>query len=377
MNFLARYEEPRLVQKLFLMNWGLVLLLTMIGGIGFLALYSAGAGDIHKYADKHAVRFGAGLTLALITGLVSIRFWRQMAWPLYGIGILMLIYVDIRGHIGMGAQRWINLGFMQLQPSEIMKPALVMALAAYFEKKDITQISLLRTVIPALFIILAPVAVVVTQPDLGTGMALMLAGLAVLFAVGVSWWYFVLGAGAAAGIIPVAWHFLREYQRNRIRIFLDPDLDPLGTGYHITQSKIAMGSGGVTGKGFLQGTQSKLNFLPEKQTDFIFTLWSEEWGMIGGIVLLSLFMLTFIYGTLIALSCRYQYARILAMGLTINISIYVLINAGMVMGLLPVVGVPMPMVSHGGTAMLSVLFCYGLILSASIHRDVKVRQGFL
>ena len=377
MSFLARYEEPRLVQKLLLLNWGLVLLLAMIGCIGFLALYSAGAGDIHKYADKHAVRFGAGLTLALVTGLVSIRFWRQMAWPLYGIGILMLIYVDIRGHIGMGAQRWINLGFMHLQPSEIMKPALVMALAAYFEKKDITQISLLRTVIPALFIILAPVAVVVMQPDLGTGMALMLAGLAVLFAVGVSWWYFVLGAGAAAGIIPVAWHFLREYQRNRIRIFLDPDLDPLGTGYHITQSKIAMGSGGVTGKGFLQGTQSKLNFLPEKQTDFIFTLWSEEWGMIGGIVLLSLFMLTFIYGTLIALSCRYQYARILAMGLTINISIYVLINAGMVMGLLPVVGVPMPMVSHGGTAMLSVLFCYGLILSASIHRDVKVRQGFL
>ncbi len=335
MSFLARYEEPRLVQKLFLMNWGLVLLLAMIGCIGFLALYSAGAGDIHKYADKHAVRFGAGLTLALVTGLVSIRFWRQMAWPLYGIGILMLIYVDIRGHIGMGAQRWINLGFMQLQPSEIMKPALVMALAAYFEKKDITQISLLRTVIPALFIILAPVAVVVMQPDLGTGTALMLAGLAVLFAVGISWWYFVLGAGAAAGIIPVAWHFLREYQRNRIRIFLDPDLDPLGTGYHITQSKIAMGSGGVTGKGFLQGTQSKLNFLPEKQTDFIFTLWSEEWGMIGGIVLLSLFMLTFIYGTLIALSCRYQYARILAMGLTINISIYVLINAGMWWGYCP------------------------------------------
>lgn len=377
MSLLARYEYPKLLQKLLLMNWGLVLLVCAIGTVGFLALYSAGAGDIHKYADKHAVRFGVGLGLALVTGLISIRFWRAMAWPLYSIALVMLIYVDIRGHIGMGAQRWINLGFMQLQPSEIMKPALVMALAAWFEKKDITQISLLRTVIPALMIIFAPVAVVVTQPDLGTGMALMMAGFAVLFAVGVSWWYFVIGAGCAAGIIPVAWHFLREYQRNRIRIFLNPDLDPLGTGYHITQSKIAMGSGGVTGKGFLQGTQSKLNFLPEKQTDFIFTLWTEEWGMIGGCVLLAFFMLTFMYGTLIALSCRYTYARTLVMGLTINISIYVLINAGMVMGLLPVVGVPMPMVSHGGTAMLSVLFCYGLILSASVHRDVKIRQGFM
>lgn len=375
MSFLRHYDEPKLLQKLALMNWGLVLLLCMIGSIGFLALWSAGAGDMHKYADMHVIRFSAGLFGAICVGLISIRFWRQMAWPLYIISVLMLIYVDIRGHIGMGAQRWIDLGFMQLQPSEIMKPALIMALAAYFEKKDITQISLLRTVIPALFIILFPVAVVIGQPDLGTGTALMLAGLAVLFTVGVSWWYFLLGAGAVAGAIPLAWHFLHEYQRNRIRIFLEPDLDPLGTGYHITQSKIAIGSGGVSGKGFLQGTQSKLNFLPEKQTDFIFTLWSEEWGMMGGLVLLGLFLLTFAYGWLIALNCRYTYARLLVMGLTINISIYVLINSGMVMGLLPVVGIPMPMVSHGGTAMLSVLFCYGLILSASIHRDVKIRQG--
>ncbi len=377
MSLLGRYDEPKLLQKLALMNWGLVLLICLIGSIGFLALWSAGGGNIHQYADKHILRFAAGLGMALCVGLTSIRFWRQMAWPFYFLGVVLLIYVDIRGHIGMGAQRWIDLGFMQLQPSEIMKPALIMALAAYFEKKEITQLSLLRTVIPALIIILIPVAVVVTQPDLGTGMALMLAGLAVLFAVGVSWWYFILGAAGTAAVIPVAWHFLHEYQRNRIRIFFDPDLDPLGSGYHITQSKIAMGSGGFSGKGFLQGTQSKLNFLPEKQTDFIFTLWSEEWGFVGGVALLSLFLLTLVYGWLIALNCRYSYARLLVMGLTFNISIYVLINSGMVMGLLPVVGIPMPMVSHGGTAMLSVLFCYGLILSASIHRDVKIRQGFL
>lgn len=375
MTYLRQYEEPRLLQKLALMNWGLVFLVCCIGAIGFLALYSAGGGDVYRFADKHAIRFAVGLCGALCVALISIRFWRQLAWPFYGLGVAMLIYVDIMGHIGMGAQRWINLGFMQLQPSEFMKPALVMAMAAYFEKKDITQISQLKTVIPALLIILLPVAVVIVQPDLGTGLALMMAGLTVMFAVGVSWWYFVCGAASLGVIIPIGWHFLREYQKNRVRIFLNPELDPLGTGYHITQSKIALGSGGMTGKGYLQGTQSKLNFLPEKQTDFIFTLWNEEWGMIGGLVLLGLFMATFFYGILIALNCRYPFARLLVIGLVANISIYVFINAGMVMGLLPVVGIPMPMVSHGGTAMLSVLFCYGLILSASIHRDVKMRQG--
>jgi rod shape determining protein RodA len=375
MSVFGQYDDPKFIQKLGLMNWGLVLLLCLIGGIGFLALFSAGGGDIHRYAEKHALRFAFGLGMALCVALTSIRFWREMAWVLYFLSLLMLIYVDIRGHIGMGAQRWVDLGFMRLQPSELMKPSLVLALAAYFEKKDIMHLSLLRTVLPALLLILVPVGVVIIQPDLGTGIALMLAGLSVLFVVGISWWYFVFGAGLAALAVPVGWHFLREYQKNRVRIFLNPDLDPLGTGYHITQSKIAMGSGGVTGKGFLQGTQSKLNFLPEKQTDFIFTLWTEEWGMIGGFVLLSLFIMTFIYGILIALNCRQVFSRLLVMGLTFNISIYVLINAGMVMGLLPVVGIPMPMVSHGGTAMLSVLFCYGLILSASIHRDIKMRQG--
>ena len=377
MSFLNNYEDPKFFQKLALMNWGLIFLICAIAGVGFLALYSAGGGHFEPYADKHTMRFAAGMTGLFITALVSIRFWRVMAWPLYIISILLLIYVDIRGHIGMGAQRWINFGFLKLQPSEIMKPALILALAAYFEKKDITTISYLRTVIPAVLLILVPVGLVVAQPDLGTGMSLVMAGSAVLVLAGVSWWYFIIGGLAAGGLVPIAWHFLHEYQRSRVRIFMNPELDPLGTGYHITQSKIAMGSGGTFGKGFLEGTQAKLNFLPEKQTDFIFTLWTEEWGMVGGLFLLSLFMLTFFYGLFIAISCRQTFSRLMAMGLTMNISIYVFINAAMVMGILPVVGIPMPLVSHGGTAMLSVLFCYGLILSASIHRDVKMRQSYL
>lgn len=370
-------ENPKLLQKLGLMNWGMVLLVCMIGTIGFMALYSAGGGDIYRFASKHAARFALGFCVMITTALISIRFWRQMAWPLYFISVAMLIYVDVMGHIGMGAQRWINLGVIKLQPSEIMKPAAILALAAFFEKRDAANASRFTTVVMAALIILFPVGVVAVQPDLGTGTALLFAGASLMILAGVSWWYFIVGGVTAVSLIPIGWHFMHEYQRNRVRIFLDPESDPLGTGYHITQSKIAMGSGGLTGKGYLEGTQSKLNFLPEKQTDFIFTLWTEEWGMMGGMFLLSLFMLTFLYGLFIALSCRQNFSRLMAMGLTMNIAIYVFINAAMVMGLLPVVGIPMPLVSHGGTAMLAVMFCYGLILSASIHRDVKMRQNFL
>lgn len=377
MSYLGSNEEPKLLQKLGLINWGLVFLIVAIGMTGFTALYSAGGGNIKPYADKHLARFAIGLVGMFVTALISIRFWRQMAWPLYGLTVLLLIYVDIRGYTGMGAQRWIDFGVMKLQPSEIMKPALVMALAAYFDKREIATISSLRTVIPAIMLILLPFLVVAAQPDLGTASSLVFAGAGVMILAGVSWWYFIVGGITVASLLPVGWHFLHEYQRNRVRIFMNPELDPLGTGYHITQSKIAMGSGGMTGKGFLEGTQSKLNFLPEKQTDFIFTLWTEEWGMIGGLFLLGLFMLTFFYGALIAIRCRQTFSRLLAMGLTVNIAIYVLINTAMVMGLLPVVGIPMPLVSHGGTAMWSVLFCYGLILSASVHRDVKMRQSYL
>lgn len=371
---LSLHKEPDWVQKFKNLNWGLVLLIIAIGSIGFLALYSAGGGHIEPFAGKHAMRFGIGFVGMMITAFISIRFWRAMAWPMYALSLLMLLYVDIRGHIGMGAQRWINLGFIQLQPSEFMKITLVLALAAYYERCDINIISRLRNVIPPLLIIFVPVALVVTQPDLGTGTQLSLLGIAVMFVAGVSWWWFIAGGALVASAIPVAWTMMYEYQRNRVRIFLDPESDPLGTGYHVSQAKIAMGSGGLNGKGFLQGTQARLNFLPEKETDFVFTLWTEEWGMIGGIVLLGLFMLVFTYGLLIAMRCRYPFQRLVVMGLTLNLALYVFINSGMVMGLLPVVGVPMPLVSHGGTAMLATLFAFGLILSASINRDAKFNR---
>lgn len=371
---LSLHRDPDWQQKLKALNWGLVLLIVAVGSVGFLALYSAGGGHMEPFAKKHLMRFSAGFIGMLITAFVSIRFWRDLAWPMYAISLLMLLYVDIRGHIGMGAQRWINLGFIQLQPSEIMKITLVLALAAYYERCDVANISRLKNMIPPLMIIGMPVLLVVTQPDLGTGTQLMLLGVSTMFLAGVSWWWFIAGATAVAAAIPVAWTLMYEYQRNRVRTFLNPESDPLGTGYHVSQAKIAMGSGGFNGKGFLQGTQSRLNFLPEKETDFVFTLWTEEWGLVGGVVLLGLFMLIFTYGLLISMRCRYPFQRLVVMGLTINLALYVFINSGMVMGLLPVVGVPMPLVSHGGTAMLATLFAFGLVLSASIHRDTKFNR---
>ncbi len=371
---LSLSREPDWLQKVKNLNWGLVILIVVVGGIGFLALFSAGGGHLDPYASKHIVRFSVGFVGMLITAFISIRYWRALAWPLYGLSLVMLLYVDIRGHIGMGAQRWINLGFIQLQPSELMKITMVLALAAYYERFDGAPLSRLRYLAAPLAIIAMPVMLVVTQPDLGTGTQLSLLGIAIMFLAGVSWWWFAAGGALVGAAIPVAWSMMYEYQRNRIRIFMDPESDPLGTGYHVSQAKIAMGSGGFYGKGFLQGTQSRLNFLPEKETDFVFTLWTEEWGMIGGIVLLGLFMFIFTYGLLIAMRCRYPFQRLVVMGLSINLALYVFINSGMVMGLLPVVGVPMPLVSHGGTAMLATLFAFGLILSASIHRDTKFNR---
>jgi rod shape determining protein RodA len=371
---LSLHSEPDWIQKLKAMNWGLILLVIAVGTVGFAALYSAGGGHVEPYADKHAMRFAVGFVGMMITAMISIRYWRILAWPLYGISVLMLVYVDLRGHIGMGAQRWINLGFINVQPSELMKITLVLALAAYYERCDAANVSRLRNLIPAVLIIAVPVALVVTQPDLGTGMQLSLLGTSILFLAGVSWWWFVGGLTTVLASIPLAWTMMYEYQRNRVRIFLNPESDPLGTGYHMSQAKIAMGSGGLTGKGYLQGTQSRLNFLPEKETDFVFTLWTEEWGLLGGVFLLGLFMLIFAYGLVISVKCRYPFQRLVIMGLTMNMALYVFINSAMVMGLLPVVGVPMPLVSHGGTAMLASLFAFGLLLSASIHRDTKFNR---
>jgi rod shape determining protein RodA len=276
----------------------------------------------------------------------------------------------------MGAQRWIDLKVIQLQPSEVMKVALVLALARYFHGQGEEELARPSALLVPVALVMAPAGLVLKQPDLGTAMMLLMAAGAVFFIAGVRLWMFVVGLVVAASAVPIAWQFLRDYQRRRVLTFLDPESDPLGSGYHILQSKIALGSGGLTGRGFLAGTQSHLSFLPEKQTDFIFTMLAEEFGMLGGLVLLGLFFLLFVYGFAIALRSRNQFGRILAAGLTANLFLYVFINIAMVMGLIPVVGVPLPLISYGGTAMLAVMLAFGLVMSVWIHRDIRIpRRG--
>ena len=284
--------------------------------------------------------------------------------------------VEAKGTVGMGAQRWIDIGFIQLQPSEIMKIALILSLSRYFHGASFQEIGRPLFLIPPLIMVFAPAALVLKQPDLGTAMMLVMSSGALFFMAGVRVWKFLLVIASGLGAVPVAWQFLREYQKKRVLIFMNPEDDPLGAGYHITQSKIALGSGGMFGKGFMMGTQSRLNFLPEKQTDFIFTMFAEEWGMMGGLVLLGLYALLLAFGYAIAIRCRSQFGRLVAHGITTTFFLYVFINIAMVMGLVPVVGVPLPLISYGGTAMLSLLFGWGLVMSAYIHRDVPTsRRG--
>lgn len=363
-------------EKITLISWPFLLLLVMVAGVGFVSLYSAAGGSADPWAGKQAARFVLGLCGLIVVALVDIRIWLRLAYPIYALCVLLLVYVDIRGHIGMGAQRWINLGFLQLQPSEVMKIATILALARFFHGSTGEDVRHPLFLISPLALVLLPVAFVLLQPDLGTAMTLLMGAAAMFFLAGVSYWVF--GAVIAGGLLmlPIAWHFMHDYQKRRVLVFLDPESDPLGAGYHIAQSKIALGSGGITGKGFLHGSQSHLNFLPEKQTDFIFTLFTEEWGLVGGLSLMALFAMIIAYGYFIALNCQSQFARLLSMGVVVNFFIYIFINMGMVMGLLPVVGVPLPMISYGGTAMLSVLFGFGLLMSAHVHRDVKfTRRG--
>ncbi len=368
------HHDGDFFQRIRLLNWGLVALIVMIACIGFAALYSAAGGSFSPWAYKQMFRFAIGMAGMFIIALTDLRFWYRLAWPGFFLGLVLLVVVEIMGHVGMGAQRWINLGFIQLQPSELMKIAVVLVLARYFHSKAPEDMAQLRTlVIPAL-IIGAPVGLVLLQPDLGTALMILMAGAGMMFIAGAPLWLFISGIVLAAASVPVGWHFLHGYQKQRVMTFLNPESDPLGAGYHITQSKIALGSGGFSGKGFLEGSQSRLNFLPEKQTDFIFTLWAEEWGFIGGLILLVLFGLVFAYGAWIAGRTRNNFARYLAMGITINFSLYVFINIAMVMGLIPVVGAPLPLVSYGGTSMLAALIGFGLMMSCSVYRDSKVTR---
>ena len=362
------------LQKLRQFDWLLLILLTAVASIGFIALYSAAEGSFTPWAEKQIVYFLLGVAVMVVAAFIDIRFWYRMAYPIYGGCLFLLIVVALFGHIGMGAQRWINLGFIQVQPSEMMKIAVVLALARYFSAAPPENLRRLGFLAPAAALIALPVGLVMLQPDLGTAIMICLAGAAMFWLGGAPLWLFLAGFALAAAAAPVGWHFLHDYQKKRLLIFWHPETDPLGAGYHIMQSKIALGSGGIRGRGFLRGTQSHLNFLPEKQTDFIFTLWAEEWGLFGGLALLALFSLIFLYCGWMAFRVRHSFGRLLAFGLMINFSLYVFVNVAMVMGLMPVVGTPLPLVSYGGTAMLSLMGGFGLLMSCHQHRDAKLAK---
>lgn len=366
-------SDMKLRYKLSHLNWGLIALVVLIACVGFMSLYSAAGGSLNDWATKQMIRFVVGAIGMIVIAMIEIRWWHRLSYVIYIAGFLMLIAVEIMGQVGMGAQRWINLGVIQLQPSELMKIAVVMALARYFHARELADIKRFRTLIFPSFLICLPIGLVMMQPDLGTSLMIGMAGAGIFWISGVSVWLFVGGIACVAAAAPIGWHFfMHDYQKQRVMTFLNPESDPLGSGYHITQSKIALGSGGFDGKGFLNGSQSHLNFLPEKQTDFIFTLWAEEWGFIGGLFVMGLYALVFLYCGWIALKGRQAYARILAFGLMINFSLYVFINIAMVMGLIPVVGVPLPLISYGGTSMLAALISIGLIMSCHLHRDTKI-----
>jgi rod shape determining protein RodA len=366
---------PTGLRKILYLNWPLILLLTAVAGTGFLMLYSVAGGAYSPWAEPQMKRFVLGLGLMIAVAMVPIWIWRNLAGVAFGLSVMLLIGVELFGTVGMGAQRWIDLGFMRLQPSELTKITLVMFLAAYYDWLPAKKISRPFWVLLPVLFILIPTALVLKQPDLGTAILLLAAGGGLMFLAGVHWAYFA--SVIAAGVALVAtvfksrgteWQMIEDYQFRRIDTFLDPASDPLNTGYHIAQSKIALGSGGWTGRGFMQGTQSRLNFLPEKHTDFIFTTLAEEFGFIGAISLLVLYGLIIVFCVVSAIMNKDRFASLLTLGIALNFFLFFAVNMSMVMGLAPVVGVPLPLVSYGGSAMLVLMLAFGLVQSAHVHR---------
>jgi rod shape determining protein RodA len=368
-------QVPTGLSKVLYFNWALVVLVIAVASVGFLMLTSVAGGDMSSWAEPQMKRFAAGLALMFIIAMTPIWFWRNMAGLAYLVTMILLIAVELFGKVGMGAQRWLDLGFITLQPSEMMKFTLVMMLAAYYDWLDIRKTSHPLYVLIPVLLIVAPTILVLMQPNLGTSLMLIMGGAAVMFCAGVSYWYFLavatLAGGAVAGVFlsrGTPWQFLHDYQYTRIDTFLDPTTDPLGAGYNIMQAKIALGSGGWSGKGFMQGTQSRLNFLPEKHTDFIFTTLAEEFGFVGAFSLLVLYALIIAFCVISALQNKDRFSSLLILGVAINFFLFLAVNLSMVMGMAPVVGVPLPLLSYGGSALLVIMCAFGLVQSAHIHR---------
>lgn len=366
---------PSGLRKVLHLNWALLLLITAVAGVGFLMLYSVASGSFSPWAEPQMKRYALGVFVMFFVAMVPIWFWRSISGFAYLVTLVLLVLVEVMGSVGMGAQRWIDLGFMRLQPSELMKITLVMSLAAYYDWLPTEKTSKpLWVLIPVLLIII-PTMLVLRQPDLGTSILLLTGGAIVMFLAGVHWGYFAAVISMVVGLVVAVfqsrgtdWQLLKNYQYRRIDTFLDPSSDPLGAGYHITQSKIALGSGGWTGRGFMQGTQSRLNFLPEKHTDFIFTTLAEEFGYVGAVSLLSLYALIVVFCIASAISNKDRYSSLLILGIAGAFFLFFAVNMSMVMGLAPVVGVPLPLVSYGGSAMLVLMAGFGFVQSAHVHR---------
>ena len=373
------YKDANLTFKERLVNlsWSYIALILIVVAIGLSVLYSLSVGQAQPLVLRQLYRLGFGMLLFVVFALSDLRTWLKYAYWLYGISLLLLFAVDLGGLTGMGAQRWLKLPLLgQLQPSELMKITLVLALARYFHGSSEQDVRSWRFLIIPVVMMVVPFILIWRQPDLGTAIMLGIVTVALLFLVGVQYWKFALLGGLCAIACPIIWHFLHSYQKRRVLVFLSPESDPLGAGYHIMQSKITLGSGGLFGKGFMQGTQSHLNFIPENHTDFIFTVFAEEFGMFGGWCLLGLYLLLIVMGCRMALKSRNFFGKILALGLTVNFATYVFINIAMVMGCAPVVGIPLPLVSYGGSAMAVVLAGFGLIECVYVNREMVLsRQG--
>lgn len=373
MNFISQEKVP-IAQRLEQLNWALITLVIILAFIGFLMLYSAAGGSFRPWLIRQLGFFCIFFPLMLFIAITDIKLWFKASYLFYVGALSLVIIVDIMGHNAMGATRWFRLGSLTIQPSEIMKVCTVFALARYFYGIEIENIGKIKYVIPPLLMIAIPAFFIFHQPDLGTAFILMFVGVCVLFLAGVKIWKFISVGVLVLLAIPLMWSFgLHDYQKQRVLTFINPNNDPLGSGYNIIQSKIAIGSGGILGKGFLNGTQGQLNFLPEKQTDFIFTMLSEELGFVGSVFTIIIYCAIIAICTNIALKTKHQFGRLLVLGVVSIFFTHMFINTAMVMGLIPVVGAPLPFISYGGTIMASMMIGFGLVLNVDINRNVDLK----
>jgi rod shape determining protein RodA len=360
-----------LVQKFLRLNWLFVLCVCALAGVGYAALYSAAGGAASPYANSQLYRFLAALLLMFAIAMVDIRVIAKTSWFTYALGIFLLVIVMKFGHTGLGAKRWMTIGGVQVQPSELMKLFLILALASYFHRASHERTGNPLFLLPAIVAIMIPVGLILKEPNLGTAVITALIGATIMLGAGVRWWKFALIILVIAIAAPVLYHHLHDYQRARITTFLNPGSDPLGAGYNIIQSKIALGSGGWSGQGYLHGTQNQLNFLPEKQTDFVFTIIAEEFGFIGSMAVLGLLFSIVTIALYTALRAQHQFGRLVALGIGANFFLYCFVNLSMVMGLIPVGGVPLPLISYGGSALTAVMLGFGVLMSIHVHRDAE------